>query len=85
MKRAKPFEEQLKGAQIFSATPPIKSVYSLMSAFMTKEKGNSEKKLMASWDISRAHFMGKAQRDLFVELPPEDRELPGDTGPMRGS
>eukprot|EP00971_Amphidinium_carterae_P221222 4391972-Amphidinium_carterae.1 len=26
------------------------------------------------WDISRAHLYGDAQRDLYVELPPEDAQ-----------
>ena len=33
----------------------------------------------------RDHVMGKAQKDLFVEPPPEDEHLPGDTEPMLGS
>lgn len=32
--------------------PPIESVYSLMNAFMTKDKGK-EKKLLVSWGNSR--------------------------------
>ena len=48
-----------------------------------KDKDNNEKKLMAPWDISRAPFMSKAQRDLYVE-PPKDQQLPGDTEPMVG-
>ena len=28
--------------------------------------------------------MGKAQREIFIELPPEDAECPGDTEPMIG-
>ena len=32
---------------------------------------------MAIFDISRAHFMPKCKRELYIELPPEDR-TPGD-------
>ena len=74
---------RVEGCRFFSATPPTESVYSLMSAFMMKDKDNNEKKLMAPWDISRAPFMSKAQRDLYVE-PPKDQQLPGDTEPMVG-
>ena len=84
VKRAKRIEDQLGGAEVFSATPPIESVYALMSMFMTNVEGKDNNKMTASWDISRAHFMGKAERNLFVELPPEDQHRPDDPGAMVG-
>eukprot|EP00435_Cladocopium_sp_Y103_P033093 s1902_g8.t1 len=84
IKRAKPLSEQLGGADTFAATPPIESVYALMSAFMTRGSRDEERKLMAAWDVSRAHFLGKAARDIFVELPEEDKVHPEDEGPMMG-
>ena len=84
VKRAKRIEDQLGGAEVFSATPPIESVYALMSMFMTNVEGKDNNKMMASWDISRAHFMGKAERNLFVELPPEDQHRPDEPGAMVG-
>ena len=82
IKKAKALEDQLGGAETFSATPPIECVYGLLSNFMTKKKG--VKKMLASWDISRAHFMGRAARVLHVELPDEDKVYPTDTEPMCG-
>eukprot|EP00435_Cladocopium_sp_Y103_P070140 s53_g34.t1 len=84
IKKAKPLAEQLGGADTFAATPPIESVYALMSSFMTRRSRDEERKLMAAWDVSRAHFMGKAARDIYVELPEEDKVHPGDEGPMMG-
>ena len=83
IKRAKPKEMQLGGSDTFSSTPPIEAVYALMSCFMTRAPGDRRKK-MANWDISRAHFMGTAERELYLELPEEDRVHPGDQGPMVG-
>eukprot|EP00971_Amphidinium_carterae_P241873 4802551-Amphidinium_carterae.1 len=37
---------------------------------------------LALWDISRAYLYGDAQRDLCVELLPEDAQLETDTEPM---
>eukprot|EP00971_Amphidinium_carterae_P218872 4344365-Amphidinium_carterae.1 len=39
---------------------------------------------LALWDISRAHLYSDAQRDLYVELPPEDAQLETDTETMCG-
>ena len=84
IKRAKPLSEQLGGAETFAATPPVESVYALMSAFMSKKEHGEKRKLMGACDVSRAHFMGRAARDIYVELPEEDRVHPGDPGPMMG-
>ena len=80
IKKAKPVEMQLGGADTFSATPPIEAVYTLLSAFMSKDPKKGELKL-ANWDISRAHFMGRAARDIFMELPEQDM-VPTDQEPM---
>ena len=82
VKKAKPLHEQLGGSDVFSATPPIEAVYSLLSMFMTRNQ--TSRKRMASWVISRAHFMGRAVRELYMRLPDEDLVQPGDQGPMIG-
>ena len=43
---------------------------SLKVSMKTSRKGNPLK--LAHFDISRAHFMPKARRELYVELPDED-------------
>ena len=77
-KEIKPVDMQLGGADTFSSTPPIEAVYTLLSAFMSKDpkKGNVK---LANWDISHAHFMGRAAaaRDIFMELPEQDMVRPG--------
>ena len=83
VKKAKPLESQLGGADTFSSTPPVEAIYSLMSIFMTDFEDGKTRRL-ATWDISRAHFMGTAARQLFLQLPEEDQNLPGDTEPMAG-
>lgn len=82
IKKAKAWGDQLSGSETFSSTPPVEAVYALLSIFMTKD-GKKDKKL-GSWDISRAHFMGRAAREIIVELPEEDKHHEGDPGPMLG-
>ena len=83
IKKAKPKEMQLEGADTFSSTPPVETVFALFSLFMTEEKG-MDKKMMGTWDISRAHFMGTAAREIYMTLPPEDEVHEEDTEPMVG-
>ena len=83
IKKAKPLESQLGGAETFSSTPPLETIFSLLSLFATKQKHKEDLKLGA-WDISRAHFMGEAAREIIVRLPEEDRVHPEDTEPMLG-
>ena len=65
--------ESLEPEQLFSAMPPLealKLLCSLKVSMKTSRKGNPLK--LAHFDISRAHFMPKARRELYVELPDED-------------
>ena len=48
---------------------------------MSKDPKKGELKL-ANWDISRAHFMGRAARDIFMELPEQDMVQPTNQEPM---
>ena len=83
IKKAKPLDAQLAGSETFSSTPPLEIVYALLSLFAT-EKDHKKNMKLAAWDISRAHFMGEAARDIVVKLPEEDRVHPEDTEPMLG-
>ncbi|CAE7031422.1 unnamed protein product [Symbiodinium sp. CCMP2592] len=70
----------------FSAMPPLEAVKLLLSLMVTlkvAKKSRSPLKLRLI-DISRAHFYGKAQRDVFVTLPEGDR-TPGMVGKLRKS
>eukprot|EP00971_Amphidinium_carterae_P204481 4057875-Amphidinium_carterae.1 len=65
--------------------PPLEAIKTLCSLCMTLGRSPKGKPLkLALWDISRAHLYGDAQRDLYVELPPEDAQLEGDVEPMCG-
>ena len=75
-------KETLLAHQLFSAMPPweaAKTLLSLLVADGVDGAGDSpeEELEMAIFDISRAHFMPKCKRELYIELPPEDR-TPGD-------
>ncbi|CAJ1373293.1 unnamed protein product [Effrenium voratum] len=83
IKKAKRPDQQLGAEDTFAATPPVECVMMILSLFMS-QKGIKKKRKLAVWDISRAHFMGKAERELFVELPQEDLVHPEDEEAMVG-
>ena len=65
--------ESLEPVQLFSAMPPLealKLLCSLKVSLKTSRRGKPLK--LAHFDISRAHFMPKARREIYVELPDED-------------
>ena len=59
--------------ELFSAMPPWEMVKSLLSLLVT-DGFSSESQVLGVFDISRAHFMVPASRELYVEIPEEDRE-----------
>lgn len=58
--------------ELFSAMPPWEMVKSLLSLLVSDGVSN-EPLVLGVFDISRAHFMAPATRELFIELPDEDR------------
>ena len=74
-------KESLLAHELFSATPPWESVKSLFSLLVTdlpkSATAGGQELVMGVYDISRAHFMPKVERELYIELPPEDR-VPGE-------
>eukprot|EP00971_Amphidinium_carterae_P104531 2070039-Amphidinium_carterae.2 len=74
-KAAKKPGEELRASELFSSMPPLEAIKMLCSLRVTLELSPKKKPLkLALWDISRAHLYGDAQRDLYVELPPEDAQ-----------
>ena len=65
--------QALEPQQLFSAMPPLEALKLLVSLKSTLKHSTCGKVLLiAHFDISRAHFMPKAEREVFVELPDED-------------
>ena len=62
--------------ELFSAMPPWEMVKSLLSLLVT-DGVFPEPQVLGVFDISRAHFMAPASRELYVEIPEEDQE-PGE-------
>ena len=58
--------------ELFSAMPPWEMVKSLLS-LLVSDGVSSESLVLGVFDISRAHFMAPATRELYVEIPDEDR------------
>ena len=85
IKKAKPMSQRLRPEEVFSAMPPVESLKMLISEMMTEQPEKTSGSLggtedqrqgqgplcLANWDISRAHFYGDAERELYVELPDE--------------
>ena len=69
-----------------SSTPPTECLRMMcalmMSLYLSVISGKRLK--MRLWDVSRAHFYGKAERDVFVRLPEElRRQYPDHVGHLR--
>ena len=60
----------------FSAMPPLEALKMLLSLMVTlrTSKRNRKPLKLRLLDISRAHFYGHAQREIFVTLPEGDQE-----------
>ncbi|CAK0894978.1 unnamed protein product, partial [Prorocentrum cordatum] len=71
IKRAKKVEDRLDPAEVFSAMPPIESLKMLISEWMTLNDGHDIKDfVMATFDISRAHFSAEQNnREVYATLP----------------
>ena len=65
--------------ELCSAMPHWEAIKSLLSFLVTDgiETENDEELEVGIFDISRAHFMPKVKRELYIELPPEDMK-PGE-------
>lgn len=55
---------------LFAATPPLEALKVTVSMLTNSNKGE---KMMIN-DVSRACFCAPARRQVFVELPPEDKD-----------
>ena len=58
--------------ELFSAMPPWETAKSLFSFLVTDGISDREEQLeFGMFDIAHAHFMPKADRELYIELPDE--------------
>ena len=71
-------KEVLLAHKLFSVIPRWKTVKALLSFLVTEGIIDREEHLDGGmFDISRAHFMPKADRELYIELPDEAKEPSG--------
>ena len=61
--------------EFYAATPPLEALRMLCSRSATKNKDEEEEKLLFI-DVRKAHLHAMADRDIYVDLPPE-RAKPG--------
>ena len=75
--------------QWFSGTPPLEALRFLCSKWASTEGGKTHMGMAAKEkddmcllivDVKKAHLRAPATREVYVELPPEDRMEPGDEG-----
>ena len=72
IKKAKSEYEKLEPSDVFSAMPPVESLMALVSHVMTERVDKRGRILvLAVFDVSRAHFYGVCERDVYVEPPAE--------------
>ena len=77
IKRAKSEDEKLEPRDVFSAMPPVESLKAWVSHVMTERVHRRGRNLvLAVFDVSRAHFYGVCERDVYVE-PPSELHGPG--------
>ena len=80
IKKAKSEYEKLEPSDVFSAMPPVESLKALVSHVMTERVGKRGRILvLAVFDVSRAHFYGVCERDVYVD-PPADLHRPSVCG-----
>eukprot|EP00971_Amphidinium_carterae_P220004 4367367-Amphidinium_carterae.2 len=72
-KRGRDARPSLDPELLFSAMPPLEALKLMVSLKSTLKRSRRGRDLvLAHFDISRAHFMAKAERDIIVVLPIED-------------
>ena len=77
IKKAKSEYEKLEPSDVFSAMPPVETLKALVSHVMTERVDKRGRILvLAVFDVSRAHFYGVCERDVYVE-PPAELHRPG--------
>ena len=77
IKKAKLEDEKLETCDLFAAMPPVDSLETLVSHVMTERVGRRRRNLvLAVFGVSRAHFHGVRERDVYVE-PPSELHCPG--------
>ena len=77
IKKAKSEDERLEPSDVFSAMPPVESLQALVCHVMTERVDRRGRNLVpAVFDVSRAHFYGVCERDVYVE-PPSEFHRPG--------
>ena len=70
-------QEGLEPSDVFSAMPPVESLKALVSHVKTERVDKRGRILvLAVFDVSKAHFYGVCERDVYVE-PPAELHRPG--------
>ena len=62
---------------LYAATPPLEALRIIVSDAATISGGDKARELMVN-DVRRAYFYAKINRDVYIELPPEDPDYGSD-------
>lgn len=72
-------DQQMEAKDLFSSMPPLEAFRTAVSLMMSRRTSSRGKPLkLAFFDISRAHFYGELDREVFAELPTELKHKYGD-------
>ncbi|CAK0843171.1 unnamed protein product [Prorocentrum cordatum] len=87
IRKAMRSEDRPDQAELFSAMPPLEAFKAMVAIFVGRvndayHDGDTEEIIYKFYDISRAHFYGDVNREVYVELPEE--ETNDDPEPMAG-
>ncbi|CAK0861016.1 unnamed protein product, partial [Prorocentrum cordatum] len=87
IKKAMRSEDRPDQAELFSAMPPLEAFKAMVTICVGRvndayHDGDAEEIIYKFYDISRAHFYGDVNREVYVELPEE--ETYDDPEPMVG-
>ena len=72
IKKAKSEDKKLEPSDVFSVMPPMESLKALVSHVVTERVDRRGRNFgLAVFDVSRAHFHGVCERDVYVKPPSE--------------
>ena len=65
-----------KRDDLYAGTPPLAATRYVLSDAMSRGRDSRQRRLMVL-DVKKAFLHGKLERDVFIELPPEDPRSQG--------
>ena len=58
---------------LYAATPPLEALRIVLS-YAATQSGEGPRRMLMVNDVRRAYFYAKIKRDVYIELPKEDKD-----------